>query len=409
MRSFYFMLSVWGDRFSDYFAKLCVPSLLAPGNIPSLGSGDHKFLIACPEEDWRRLVEMPSIQQLGGFLELVHIDIPPPPPGVSATVHMGVGHKKATHRCFEDGAFGVALTPDLILSDGAVVALRNAVERGDLVVLCAALRFEEERLFAQLCERGFIESPSLEAFAGGPLVLSGREMVRIGVPSFHSQSKSYYFDSPAFSDGAPAAIWRVPKNRGVLIHSLTWAPLLMDYAAVERHDTRALDEWTMDGDYVDANFGCDRQIHVVDDSDEIMLISWAPADDRPIALKGTPLRRWLPSLRPWVNAMILRHGLQTGRFDALKKKIFSHPVRWHVDDIDDVWGAVERRAASVVSAPLGRFDKWYPVWLRVGHRLRWNLERVMVVGRAIRGDADARDLIRLRFWQLFARLRSNRE
>lgn len=401
MRPFYFMLSVWGDRFSGYLANLCVPSLLAPGNVPVLGPGSHKFLIACPREDWDRLVELPSIKEIARFLELVHLDIPLPSPGVSATVHMGVGHKKMTERCFDDKAFGVALTPDLILSDGTVANLKEAVRRGESVVLCAALRFAEEPFFDGLLRAGHVDAMLSSGGGQRILALSGREMVRLGMPAFHSQTRSYQIDSPAFAEGSPAAIWRMPGGRGVLIHSLTWAPLLMDYAVVKRHDTTALDEWTMDGDYVAANFGDEREIHVVDDSDEMMLISWAPSDDRPIDLRGDCLRRWFPSFCRWFNGIRLRYGVRTGRFDSLKRKVFLLPVRWHVDDLDEDWRDIEGRACRVVAAPTTWSDAIYPGLAHISHRLRWNLERARVIYCAVLGDGKARDLIRSRFRKIF--------
>lgn len=404
MRPFYFMLTVWGERFCSYLTDLCVPSLLAPGNVPALGPGMHKFLVACPLEDWNRLVESPAIKKIARFLELVHLDIPLPPPGVSATIHMGVGHKKATQRCFDDRALGVALTPDLILSDGTVANLMAAARRGDAVVLCAALRFAEEPLFEGLKRSGLLGDGYSRSGDSHALALSGRDMVRIGIPAFHSQTKSYYIDSPAFAEGAPAAIWKVPNACGIVIHSLTWAPLLMDYATVERHDTSALDEWTMDGDYVEANFGGQAGIHVVDDSDEMMLISWAPSDDRPIALRGGCLRRWLPPFCQRFNGIRLRHGVRTGRFDNLKRKLFVRPVRWHAEDLDDNWPGVEARAYQVVATPMTWSDRMYPKLAYAQLRLRWNLERLLVVYRAILGDGRARELIRSRIRNLLVRL-----
>jgi len=349
-------------------------------------------------------MDLPSIQEIGQFLELVHLEILPPPLGVSPTVHMGVGHKKATACCFEDKAFGVALTPDLILSDGTVANLVDAVRRGDALVLCAALRFAEEPFFEELRNMGYADIVSASAGPRRSLALSGREMVRLGLSAFHSQTKSYHIDSPAFPDGSPAAIWSVPGGGGVLIHSLTWAPLLMDYAVVERHDTTALDEWTMDGDYVEANFGGANGIHVVDDSDEMMLISWAPSYDRPIDLQGGCLRRWFPSFCRWFNGIRFRHGVRTGRFDDLKRKILLQPVRWHVTDLNENWRDVEACACRVVAAPMAWPDVTYPMLARVRHRLRWNIERIQIVWRAMLGNGIARDLIRSRFRKIFARM-----
>ena len=61
-----------------------------------------------------------------------------------------------------------------------------------------------------------------------------------------------------------------------MLHSLSWAPLLLDYGAVGDHDTSTFDQWTLDGDYLFNNSGNMKKIHVVQDSDEIFLASWGP-------------------------------------------------------------------------------------------------------------------------------------
>ena len=60
----------------------------------------------------------------------------------------------------------------------------------------------------------------------------------------------------------------------MIIHSFSWAPLLVDYSAIKKHDTSTFENWTLDGDYIFQNFKNIDLIHVVEDSDEIMLVSF---------------------------------------------------------------------------------------------------------------------------------------
>src|SRR5208282_3263734 len=90
---------------------------------------------------------------------------------------------------------------------------------------------------------------------GLPLVATSRQLVSAGIRSFHSQTLCYEWESPYLADFPVALWWRVPEEDGVIVHSLSWAPLLIDYDAVDHHDSSVMDNWTIDGDYIYHNFG----------------------------------------------------------------------------------------------------------------------------------------------------------
>ena len=52
-RPFYFVVVLWGERFRNYFLDLCLPTLLAPGNLPALATAQRsKFFIWTRPDDW---------------------------------------------------------------------------------------------------------------------------------------------------------------------------------------------------------------------------------------------------------------------------------------------------------------------------------------------------------------------
>ena len=81
---------------------------------------------------------------------------------------------------------------------------------------------------------------------------------------------------PGFLLVVPAAWWRVPGENGILVHSLNWQPMLLDYGAIADHDTSTFDRWTIDGDYLFNNAKHLTKIHVVQDSDEMFVAGWGP-------------------------------------------------------------------------------------------------------------------------------------
>src|SRR5271163_4794342 len=79
-RPIYFMIPFWGQRYREYFVDLCLPSLLAPNNIPLLRAEDgHRFLVATTREDWEAIEHLPIMDRLRQHVTLTWIEVDYPP------------------------------------------------------------------------------------------------------------------------------------------------------------------------------------------------------------------------------------------------------------------------------------------------------------------------------------------
>jgi len=335
---------------------------------------------------------------------------------------MGIGHKLATHVAFEDRAYAAVLTPDLLVSDGTVAALQKHAVDGIQLVLTAALRFGEEPLFEHLKQLGIPAPDSRFDDQARSLVVTGRQLVSAGIRSFHSETLSYEWETPYFASSPVAVWWRVPDEDGIIVHSLSWMPLLVDYDAVEHHDTMGMDDCSIDGDYIHRNFGLNGRVYAVQDSDEMMVVSWGALDASAVSLEPKPAFKnilW----GGWEKQMVLYNELFHQHTDPLKREMFNKPVFWHARNINDRWKIIEKKAAKVVhktrcAGPIRKalftiIPKWRYLIRRhkeglssylkatflyyYGNRRHvWNL-----VKQAIRGDALAKDRIK-RSLRLFA-------
>jgi hypothetical protein len=338
-RPFYLIVVLWGERFREYFLEYCVPSLLAPGNLPSLSTVvPSKFLIVTRPEDWKAIQESPIFSVLNRYISPVYVEIAPCPPDRSGCQHMGLGHRIACEMAYRDKAYATVLTPDCMLSDGSVKRLQELARSGAQLVLTAALRFGEEPFLGHLRNMGCLPSAS-RAATGNPLTISGQQMVYAAVNGFHSETLAYEWDAPGLMAISPAAWWRVPGEDGVVLHSLSWAPLLLDYGAVADHDTSTFDQWTLDGDYLFNNAKNIEHIHAVQDSDELFIASWGPLGERPVKKTRFPFDRF-------IAGHFFKQSFYSGFFDPLKRKMFFLPVRWHSKPLNEKWTEVEQRAMS---------------------------------------------------------------
>ena len=345
-RPFYFILVVWGEGFRNYFLDLGLPSLLSPKNLPALRTSPRsKFLVCAPGEDWRALQAAPVFRLLDQYVDPVHIEIPPCPPGVSGCVHMGIGHRRGCELAYRDKAYPFVLTPDCLFSDGTVARLQELAREGVELALVPALRFAEEPLFAELQRAGI--SPSGRNGMAAPITLNSRDLVRMALKSLHSETASYEWDAPYFHPLPSAAWWRVPGEDGIVVHCLSWAAPLFDLSAVPEHDTSTFDEWTYDGDYIYRNLGNIRRIHLVRDSDEILFVSWAPLADKPYDLTPRPALQ-LPGLGNFLKKQRFNAAFYSGVHDPIKQRIFFAPARWHTKPLNEKWAEVEQRALDTL-------------------------------------------------------------
>jgi hypothetical protein len=337
-RPFYFIVVLWGEAFRNCFLEFCLASTLAPGNIPALRTKRRsRFLIATRPDDWAAIRKTEVFRLLERYVEPVYIEIPPCPPGVHGCQHMGVGHRLACDMAHRARAYAVILTPDSMLSDGSVARLQELARAGTELVLAPALRFGEEPFFVQLRGMGAVPAER-RGGAAEPLAISGRQMVYAAVNGFHSETLAYEWDAPGLMAITWAAWWRVPGEDGIVLHSMSWAPLLLDYAAVDVHDTSTFDQWTLDGDYLFNNSDNIKSMHIVQDSDEAFLASWGPLAERPIRKTRFPFDKLLAG-------HFFRQSFYSKFFDPLKRNLFFLPLRWHAKPLNAKWKEVEDHAS----------------------------------------------------------------
>ena len=141
-------------------------------------------------------------------------------------------------------------------------------------------------------------------------------MVFAAVNALHSETEAYEWDAPGFLLVVSTAWWRIPGENGILVHNLTWAPLLLDYGALSSHDTSTFDRWTFDGDYLFRNFDRLEKTYVVQDSDEMFLISWGPMGIPPIA------KQYIPLIGKLAAKAQFGASYKSAFFDKFKRRMF---------------------------------------------------------------------------------------
>ena len=328
LRPFYFTVVFWGAEHRAYFTDLLVASLLSPNNIPALKKERRsKFLIVTTLQDWRALQDHVLFRRLCLYVEPIFFEMPFPQKGDLKMLVMSKGHKQVSMKAYEDQAYGVYVTPDLVLSDGSVSAMERLAEEGKKVVLCVAIRFQQETILPELEQKGFLAP-------GCPLSMSSRELMDVALKHLHSETLRYEFEAPYFADSPISVYWWTVPGQRMIIHSFSWAPLVVDYGALKHHDTQTFENWTLDGDYIHRNFPNPGDVYVVTDSDEISLVSFTKEADLHFDLVPEPKKAQYGILTHVYKVGLIRALKDSLIMDPLKRYIFPKGVLLHSDASD---------------------------------------------------------------------------
>ncbi|MDR4493603.1 MAG: hypothetical protein AB7P17_12740 [Nitrospirales bacterium] len=341
-RPFYFTVVFWGAEHRGYFTDLLLASLLSPRNIPALNKARrNKFLIVTTLQDWTILQDHALFQLLCQYVEPVFFEMPFPEKHDQKMLVMSRGHKLVSMKAYEDEAYGVYVTPDLILSDGSVAAMEQLAEQGRKVVLCVAIRFRQETMLPVMEERNFLKQ-------GQPLAISSRELMGMALQNLHSETLRYEFEAPHFADFPISVYWWASPDKGMIIHSFSWAPLVVDYGALEHHDTQTFDNWTLDGDYIHRNFPNPDDVYVVTDSDEISLVSFTKESDLHFDLIPEPTKSQYGVLSHDFKVGLIRSLKDSLIMDPLKRTIFPQGVFLHSEEITPEWNEAAEQSTRVI-------------------------------------------------------------
>lgn len=423
-RPFLINVVVWGRQYCDYMLDYLLPSLLSPGNLPALAADEIEFVVSSTKADWAYISGTPIMRVLERYARPVFQEIPDYDPAVSAPLHMGHGHRLATEYAYARKAYLCLLTPDLVLSDGTLAEVQRRAFGGSKIVLVAALRFGTEPFLAQLDAYLGCKDALGRGGTNTGKPLPPRELTRMALASLHSETEEYEWDKSYFlSHGpiAPAAVfWRVPRGRGIVLHSMSWAPLVLDYGSLSSHSANSLATGSIDGDYVHENFAAEDAIATIRSSDEAMIVSWGALGVRATG-KRPRLGQRIPGFGRALKAAFLRNGFYGPVFNDSKRRLFWHQVAWIVEDDEAAWRHARSRAIDTLKYAIGDHEGMptaigHPSGFRLapGIRLAWSFvvfvnwahlvnlrSYVEVFFNAVMGDGDSRKRICRRMKSLF--------
>jgi hypothetical protein len=298
------LLPVWGAAFVQQFLDFCLPTLLAPGNVPALAQElPTRFVLLTRSCDVPLILAHPAWQQLAQHCDtdVQQIDDLIVDGNHHAAVTLAyVRALRATGTALCDIAF-LFLVGDYLLADGSLRSVLDRIRGGASGVLTGNLQIRADAALPLLRERG---SASRE------LVLPARELADWTLAHLHPCSASSIVDAGSLHDpDTNRLFWSVDRHtligRFYLLHMIAIRPEVGDFVVGAPCDYAFIPELCPSGN-----------VHVITDSDEYLAVELQrQATDR----RGSgrvPATRLARSLSQWTTAGHRKNAETTVVFHA---------------------------------------------------------------------------------------------
>lgn len=322
--AFIFSTPVWGAGHVGLFLNVCLPSLLAPGNLPGMQANpQNRYLVYTRPEDEADLRAGPAFQKLSDIVSveviLINEEITVPHRTMSDC------HIDSIRRADEAGAAAVFLPPDCVWSNGSLARLEQLANQGKSVVHMSGIRLDRDGIVPELAAR----------YSENNLVLSmnARELVGLGLRHLHPIALTHFWNEYAEVGGLMPAnlVWTVP-GEGLLLRCFHLHPLL-----VKSQVPFAKFDSTIDDDLALRACPDASRDYVVTDSDELF------------AFEMSGLSRVVGTVCAKGDTEGVAAWAEVGT-NARHRELIRYRIRLHAGPVNaSVWAPIEAESDKVVA------------------------------------------------------------
>jgi hypothetical protein len=338
MKPFHFAVLFWGDHYREhYFIDKWLRSMMAPGNLMMLDAKDgHCLVIACPENDMVSLLQNPLVSEAQKHVGIKWVEIDYPNNGpddnlrTKAVLHQHKWMSVLLRETHDPNAFGSIISPDCIVANGLVSGMRMWAAKGYDAVICPVLRQSEEPLLDEI---------------GNERWFNPREVADMSIRHLHREMDPFIEPVHNKLTHAPYRLWPMPG--GYLLHGFFGLAVFMDYSVVGS-DYR---EGNIDTCLRTGNFTTCKNLHIVNDSDELSIISLTPKDESNFFQFEYEVPRMYDTMSN------IRTAYKFFGDDWVRRQMWKTPIRWHSEDITEEW--VEKETWIERQMHFAIDDNWF--------------------------------------------------
>lgn len=330
---------LWGAAYARVFTDLCLPALLAPGNIPALPHPErHAFQIFTTPEDRAIIEASPAFAALTRYMRVEFHPLRARAAKIGDKyMTQSDCYRRAIARADDADQALVLLNPDLFVADGGLLSLARIARSGARAILGAGIRLDKDRIAAQLSARH-------RSADGSVIAIGPRDLVRLALSCLHPIAQAHCFDGTSDEFHPANLYWRVGEE-GLVAHCVSFHPYLIHPRIKHAPFTS-----TIDDDFIEAACPDPADTHVITDSDAFVAFELSDLSYRINTMRRTdPLRDTLA----WTT-----DKLGSGKVRARTREFLNHAIRIHTGIRDEaLWTKTEAEARRAVTTIVSHLDR----------------------------------------------------
>ena len=337
-------LPAWGYRYVRQFLDVCLPTLLAPGNIPALAAAlPCEFVLFTGREDAAEVAEHPAWHRLAALcparIECIDDLVFDRSHAITITgAYTRAVRSAGAEMC--DTCF-IFLAADYVLADGALANVLARVRDGASAVLAGNFQTVAEDMGPALRRR---------ADGNGVVAIPPRELLGLGLSHLHPASALATVSGIGHQRDQNRLFWRVDGNtligRFYLLHMIAVRPEVSDFEISSACDYSFVPEMCPSG-----------TIAVITDSDDYLAVEMQHRAAVPgeVGWGALAPRDLAASLSRWTTRQHRENA--------------AHTVIFHADDIPAGAGRAIAEADDFVAATARRLSaepqphRHHPYWI----------------------------------------------
>jgi len=249
---------VWGTNHIELFLRICIPSLLAKDNLPTLSSlSKVNYLVYTLAEDVIVIEGSETFQRLKQTIDVELISFSRD----TEIYHHAMTwcHQQGFKRAVQDRSYAVFIPPDCIWNNRFLLSLYNIVSKGFKIIQMSGLRVIKE----QFCD-------ALHKKYGTNLDLESGNLVDVALRFLHPITESHFFDERQGRLLPANLLWSVGDNC-ILARNFHLHPILVDAIGLDINF-----DSTIDDDLALVFNSRNSEEYIVTDSDELVTFEISP-------------------------------------------------------------------------------------------------------------------------------------
>ncbi|MET3485391.1 CatB-related O-acetyltransferase [Methylobacterium sp. 1973] len=318
---FNMIIAAWGSDYVDCLRSITLPSL----SIGNLDKGDielytWKALVFTPKINNEIIAE--SFQKNLPFFNVEFLDFDP---SITDNPYqsMAAAHYQGALRTSQEGAWAIIIPPDGVFSENALSTIAKIRRSGKRAIMINGPRLSREKSFDDL------KYKYKSTFS-----LTGRQLAEYLRENIHPEWMRYHWNSDDFSTQPFALMWDAPD--GWLCRNFHLLPLAFDLT--NRQALEYLNKDTVDGDFIGRAFGVWDDIHVISDSDELLLCTLTTAD---VSYSDHSEARASASI-------IGQTAYGSANINPLHRWLLTKATKIHSEDLNAEWKIIEEMSGHIV-------------------------------------------------------------